>query len=228
MSGRVSPVRWVLFDMNGTLLDPSDIADALRGDEDRALVIDAFDEALLHSMADTLSGGYRPLPDYLRAALERRLIVACRDTAPLDEALARAKRLPAYPEADAAIARLADAGFEVGVLTNSATDSAEESLRASGLRDRLSAVIGSDQVEVFKPHPRVYRHAADQLGVDPGEICMVAAHGWDLMGARRVGMCTAWIARKEGQLPAVIPEPDVKGRNLAEAADLIAARLAGS
>jgi 2-haloacid dehalogenase len=151
--------------------------------------------------------------------------VSGRDAAPLDGARARAKRLPAYPDADAALARLAEAGFKVGVLTNSATDSAEESLRGAGVRDRLSAVIGSDQVEVFKPHPRVYLHAAEQLGIEPAEICMVAAHGWDLMGALRVGMRTAWIARKEDRLSAVIPNPDIEAADLAEAAALIVNRL---
>jgi 2-haloacid dehalogenase len=219
-------IGWVLFDMNGTLLDPSDIAEALRGAEDRPLVTEAFDEALLHSMAETLSGGYRPLPDFVRAALERRLLVAGRDTAALDEAMARASRLPAYPDAEEAIHRLVAAGLQIGVLTNSTTDSAEQSLRAAGLRDRLSAVIGSDRARVFKPHPRVYQHGAEELGLYPSKICMVAAHGWDLMGAGRVGMRTVWISRKEGRLPAVIPDPDICAADLAEAATVIVDRFA--
>ena len=64
-------VSWVLFDLNGTLLDPSGIAEPLvGGDEDRRLVGEAFHEAILLTMADTLSGGaYRPLPEYLRASI---------------------------------------------------------------------------------------------------------------------------------------------------------------
>jgi 2-haloacid dehalogenase len=74
-------VRWVLFDLNGTLLDPSGIADPLGGGErTRRLVAEAFRDALLLTMADTPSGGaYRPLPDYLRAELERALRAAGRD-----------------------------------------------------------------------------------------------------------------------------------------------------
>ena len=70
-------VSWVLFDLNGTVLDPPVIAEPLGGgEEERRLVADAFREALMMTTADTLSDGeYRPLPDYLRAALERVLRV---------------------------------------------------------------------------------------------------------------------------------------------------------
>src|SRR5436309_1029435 len=63
---------WVLFDLNGTLLDIASVAEPLGGDTE--LVEAAFQEALLHTMADSLSEApYRPLPNYLRATLERRL-----------------------------------------------------------------------------------------------------------------------------------------------------------
>jgi hypothetical protein len=49
-------ISWALFDLNGTLLDPSGIA--LGGAEEEGhLVSGAFHEALLLMMADTLSGG---------------------------------------------------------------------------------------------------------------------------------------------------------------------------
>ena len=51
------------------------IAGPLGGDEeDRRLVDEAFQEALLLTMADTLSGGpYRPLPEYLERFLSQVL-----------------------------------------------------------------------------------------------------------------------------------------------------------
>ena len=52
-------VGWALFDLNGTVLDPSGIARRLGGsDADRRLVAEAFHEALLLTMADTLSRVY--------------------------------------------------------------------------------------------------------------------------------------------------------------------------
>jgi 2-haloacid dehalogenase len=104
------------------------------------------------------------------------------------------------------------------VLTNSATAAAEQVLAAAGLLGRLDLVAGSDAVEAFKPDPRVYRHGIERTGAAPGEICMVAAHWWDLMGAARVGLRTGWVDRDGGPLPGLGPEPDHRGANLDELA----------
>jgi 2-haloacid dehalogenase len=213
-------VSWVLFDLNGTLLDPTGIAEPLGGGgEDRRLVAEAFHEALLLAMADAISGGpYRPLPGYLRATLERALRAAARDTGALDAAMERAGRMDAFPEAHAALALLREARLRTGVLTNSTADSAEIALAAAGLRDSFEIVIGSDAVQAFKPDPRVYAHAAEQVRADRAGIALVAAHAWDVMGAMRAGLKGAWVARSERWLVPVVPEPDIRGEDLEDVA----------
>lgn len=226
MSG--THISWVLFDLNGTLLDPGGIADPLgAGEEDRRLVAEAFHEALLLAMADTLSGGaYRPLSDYLRAALERALRADGRDVEALDPAMERAGAMDPFPEAGAALSRLRGADLRVGVLTNSTTEAADRALTAAGLRDRFEVVIGSDEVQTFKPHPSVYERAARRAEAKPEEIALVAAHAWDVMGAMRAGMRGAWVARSELWLVPIVPKPDVTGDDLEDVATKIIARLA--
>lgn len=218
-------VRWALFDLNGTVLDPSGIAGPLGGDEDRRLVAEAFHEALLLTMADTLSGGgYRPLPEYLRATLERALRAEGRDRGVLDAAMRRAAALEPFPEAGAALSRLRAADVRLGVLTNSTTEAAERALAAAALLDRFEVVIGSDQVQTFKPHPRVYGHAVETVGAESAEIVLVAGHGWDVMGAMRAGLRGAWVARSERWLVPIVPEPDVRGEDLDDVAGGIVSR----
>lgn len=222
-------ISWVLFDLNGTLLDPSGIAEPLGGGEgDRRLVAEAFHDALLLTMADTLSGGaYRPLPDYLRATLERALRAANRNVDGLNLAMERAAAMEPFPEAEAALSRLRRADLRIGVLTNSTAEAADRALTAAGLRDRFELVIGSDEAQRFKPHPGVYQHAADRVQAEPAGIVLVAAHGWDVMGAMRAGLRGAWVARSERWLVPIVPEPDVTGEDLEDVAQQIVARLAG-
>jgi 2-haloacid dehalogenase len=176
-------------------------------------------------MADTLSGGnYRPLPEYLRASLERALRSSGRDTGPLDEAMKRAAAMEPFPEARGALRTLRDAGIRAGVLTNSTAEAADRALASAGLRDQLEVVIGSDAVRTFKPHPRIYEHATATLGVAGKEICLIAAHGWDVMGAMRAGLRGAWVARAERWLVPVVPEPDVRGDDLEDVARNVVAR----
>jgi 2-haloacid dehalogenase len=142
----------------------------------------------------------------------------------LDAAMRRAAAMDPFPEAESALSLLLGAGLHVGVLTNSTGQGADAALAAVGLRERFEVVIGSDEVQKFKPHPRVYEHAVERLNVDHGEIALIAAHGWDVMGAMRVGLRGAWVARSERWLVPVLPEPDVRGEDLVDVARKIVAR----
>ena len=200
---------WVVFDLNGTLLDVAALGD------------DLLHEALFAAMTLNHVGEYRPLPELMAAAAARRHeALGGPPVAAVKEAAAT---MPAYPEAAAALDRLAAAGLRLAVLTNSPTDRAESGLRSAGLRDRFEHVVGTDQVGVFKPDARVYRHGLVVLGAAPGEATMVAAHWWDLRGARAVGMRVAWVARGEGALSPLLPDPDARGADLLEVAEAIAA-----
>ncbi len=200
-------MSWVIFDLNGTLLDPA------------AIGSEALDEAILAGMALNHVGEYRPFPELLRAALVRR-----GGEADVDDLMDAAGRMPPFPEAAEALDLLAAAGRHLAVLTNSPTAGAERSLQAAGLRERFTHVVGTDQVGAFKPDARVYRHGLGVLGAGPGEATMVAAHWWDLRGARSVGMRVGWVGRGEGRLSGLLPDPDAVGADLlALAAQLAAA-----
>ena len=56
-------------------------------------------------------------------------------------------------------------------------------------------VISVEKAGSFKPHPAVYRTAARILDKSPGEILMVAAHSFDITGARACGYRGAYVNR---------------------------------
>lgn len=56
-------------------------------------------------------------------------------------------------------------------------------------------VISVERAGVFKPHPAVYRAATAELGAEPRQIMMVAAHSFDIMGARASGYRGAYVNR---------------------------------
>ena len=62
--------------------------------------------------------------------------------------------------------------------------------------------------------------------MSPGEIVLVSAHWWDLAGAKRAGLRTAWVSAKERVLMPGTPEPDFRAANLADAARSIASASA--
>jgi 2-haloacid dehalogenase len=213
-------VRWVLFDMNGTLLDPAGIGEPLGLPGELSVAL--LDETILLAMAETLSGGDRAFPELLGGTLRRRAELGGSGEEAVAEAMERAAAMPPYPDAAAAIERLRDAGLHVGVLTNTPTPNAEAALRAAGLRDALELVVGSDETGAFKPHPRVYARGVERTGAAAREVCMTATHGWDLLGAHRAGMRTAWVRRKEIARYPTNPSPDFEGDGLLEVAEAVA------
>jgi len=56
-------------------------------------------------------------------------------------------------------------------------------------------VITAENARCYKPRPEVYRTAMALLGLEPGEVMMVAAHNYDLAAARAQGMATAFVPR---------------------------------
>src|SRR3954469_3554812 len=199
----------VLFDVNGTLLDPRALTASWDG-APPGLGLSVLDQTVLQSMVDTLTGEFRPFTDYIEAALAHRAeLLGLGDDAVqagVGGGRAAAKALPPYPDAADALARLRVAGHTPSAVTNSAADAARSALGAAGLLEHMHAVIGADAARAYKPDARVYRNALDVLGLEAGETWFVAGHWWDVAGAKRYGMRTAWIARDEGVLLQSAPE----------------------
>ncbi len=71
----------------------------------------------------------------------------------------------------------------------------------------------------YVPQYETGQYAAEQLGVDIGEILLVAAHDWDITGAIRVGARGAFIARRGMLLGDLSERPDFIGPDLGAFAD---------
>ena len=70
-----------------------------------------------------------------------------------------------------------------------------EELLGNNVPVRFEAIISVDQVGAFKPSPGIYRKAIQRLGCEPGEIMMVAAHAFDILGAQACGFKAAYVNR---------------------------------
>jgi 2-haloacid dehalogenase len=219
-------LAWVLFNLTGTLVDPSVLAQPL-GDssDDEELVLNALDDTIAMAMVDALTGGSTPFNDMMEAAMRRRLRLAGSDEERAVSALALVSTMPAYLEAPGALESLRARGLKLGVLSQSSAESADAVLRFAGLRDRLELVLSAQDSGAYKPDLRPYRMALEQTGVGGGEVCFVSTHWWDVAGAKRAGLRTAWVARRERSLLDTVPVPDYTGRDLAEVAEAIVTRI---
>ena len=211
----------VLFDVNGTLLDPRALTASWEG-APSGLGLSVLDQTVAQGMVDTMTGEFRPFADYLRASLAHRAQLLGLGDEAVEQGMRAAAALPPYPEAVDAVSRLVLAGHTPVAVTNSPADGARSALDAAGLAEHLHAVVSAEAVGAYKPDRRVYEHALEVLGLVAGETWFVAGHWWDVAGAKRAGLRTAWVGRDEGALIATTPPPDVTGVDLSKTADAIA------
>ncbi len=59
------------------------------------------------------------------------------------------------------------------------------------------AILGAEIARAYKPDPAVYLKSVEALGLEPHEVCMVAAHRDDLIAAAAVGLKTAFVPRPQ-------------------------------
>ncbi len=82
----------------------------------------------------------------------------------------------------------------------------------------FKTLISVQRAGMFKPHPSVYRTGAMVLGVEPHEIMMVAAHAFDIMGARTCGFRGAYVNRYRLPYEESPFQPDFEVRDFVELA----------
>jgi 2-haloacid dehalogenase len=109
------------------------------------------------------------------------------------------------------------------ILSNGSPVMLEAVLRHSGLSSHFDQVLSVDAVQIYKPHPRVYRFAADRLGMGPGEIGFVSSNFWDISGAASFGFRTFWLNRSQGLADELGQQPEAIVSDLSE----LAAHLLG-
>ncbi|QDS94495.1 Haloacetate dehalogenase H-2 [Roseimaritima multifibrata] len=211
----------IIFDVNETLLDmaplKTSVGQALGGRED--LLPLWFSTMLHYSLVETLSDNYHSFGEIGTAAL---MMVA--ETQGVELSYEEAKKaivtplrsLPPHADVVAGLKALDKAGFKIVSLTNSSAIGVETQFKNAGLTEFFEKRYSVDAVRKFKPHPAPYHSVLKDLNVDPQDVLMVAAHAWDLAGAKSVGLQTAFVARPGKALYPNVDRPDYVVKDLAE------------
>jgi 2-haloacid dehalogenase len=216
------------FDVNETLLDLAEldpVFDTVLGDA--ALRPQWFSTMLQLSFVGGLTGAYIDFTSAQRAALQMTAARAGRVVSDhdVDDVVGMMSRLPAHDDVPAALQRLRSVGFRLTALTNSVLDVAQAQLAHAGLIGLFDAVHSADEVRALKPAPAPYQMVADRSGVEIGDVCLVAAHAWDVSGALAAGCHAAFVARSRAVPSPLGLQPDLVCADLTEVAAAVSRRF---
>jgi len=129
--------------------------------------------------------------------------------------------LQLHPDVVPGIAALTDLGLRLVTLTNGSTSVAAGLFERAGIRDRFEQLLSVEEARVWKPAPGAYSYALDRCGVPASEALLVAVHPWDIDGASRAGLATAWLNRAGTSYPSYFRRADVEMTTLSHIAGLL-------
>lgn len=193
------PIRTILFDVYGTLLDVhSAIA---REGKELGPTADALSrlwrqKQLEYTWVWSLRGEYRSFRALTEAALDFALASHGINSAVLRDRLMTAYgQLEPFPEVAEVLNALRTRGLRLAALSNGDPDMLEAGLQAAGIRASLDAVLSVAPLRIFKPDGRVYELGRAWADAPADEIAFVSANAWDAGGATAFGFRTFWINR---------------------------------
>ncbi len=130
---------------------------------------------------------------------------------------------PAFPDSSAALRRLQER-FRLGVITNCDDDLFAASSRR--LAVTFDWVVTAQQARRYKPNPRGFELAFERIGLPTSRILHVAQSLFhDHVTAKRLGLATVWVNRRQGRTgagaaPPANANPDLVVPDMASLADL--------
>lgn len=218
----------LVFDVNETLLDIEYITPLFKRIFDNGKVMrEWFNQLILYSNAITLSHKYTSF-----FALGQGILKMLGDIygvrileSDIEELKARMAHMPPHSDVIPALTELKQAGFRLISLTNSPSSSGPSSLQNAGIDVFFEKSFSIARVSRFKPAPEVYHMVVDELDVPPESLCLIAAHGWDTIGAQSVGFRGALVTRNANAVLFAenIPVPQIVAADMKNLASKIIA-----
>jgi len=123
-----------------------------------------------------------------------------------------------FPDTNAALERLRDAGYRLGILSN-----VDDALLAATRRHftvDFDPIVTAQQVRSYKPAPAHWREARERIG-DARWLHAAQSNFHDIVAANALGLPTAWVNR-HGETPLPGGTPSYEVRDMAGLAELLA------
>src|ERR1700692_4728451 len=171
----------ILFDLLTALLDSWTLWNIVAGSPENGR---KWRVAYLRRTYET--GAYRP---YETLVAEAAAEVGFAPTLATQLA-ARYGELKPWPEVREVLGALRRNGVALGVVTNCSEELGAKAVACTGVK--FDVVVTAERAGYYKPDPRPYQKALDELKVPVSRCLFIAGSAYDLFGTSKLGLLTYW------------------------------------
>jgi 2-haloacid dehalogenase len=220
----------IVFDVNVTLLDlqaMEPIFERIFGEKSAMRLW--FADFIMYSAALTVAGCCVPFTDIGSAVMKmpadtQGIKISDADK---EEFRERFSTMPPHHEVPATLRKLRNAGFRLFTLTDNLLEVQTNQLEHDDIVDLFERRFSADGAKHHKPSREAYAYVETELGVEPSQLCLVACHTWDTLGAVAAGWEAALIKRVGNDVLGVGPQPQIVGDDPNDVADQLIVRHKG-
>lgn len=224
ISQKLSKVKEVLFDFEGTLVDFQ-----WQLEQAVAETLEALSKVGLQREWYGEKPGYAHIYNHTRDLLDQgKDLTSDSASALVDTIYDRydadaLKRWNLYPDTLELLETLKHQGFQMAVVSNVGKKSLKAAMDKLQLSHLIHVIISRDDVVKIKPHPEGLLTAAKTLGVKPAEVLFIGDSRNDVGAARQAGMQAAYLRGGEDSPEAMALFPaDVELDNLLQLPPILA------
>lgn len=190
----------IAFDVYGTLIDTQAVIGRLKaliGDKAPAISRAWRQKQLEYSFRRGLMQEYCDFSVCTRQALQ----FVCReagveiDEASVEQAMLAYAELDAFEDVRPGLEMLRAEGISLYAFSNGSRHAVARLLERAEIDTYFTQIVSVEDVRSFKPDPQVYNHLLEICGLSAAQVYLVSGNPFDILGAAKVGLRTAWLQR---------------------------------
>lgn len=154
--------------------------------------------AVDYRMVSTYTGVHESYEQTSKEALEYALHVHNVNLSDkiIDEISSVFYELDVFDDVYKGMKQLHNAGYNLAIVSNGTPELLDSIIDRAEIGEFISEVISAEEIQVYKPHPHIYEHAAERVNTPVDQIAHVATPWYDIYGAMHTDMQGIWINRR--------------------------------